>query len=284
MPSHPDFICIGSQKAGTGWLYDQAKTHPGAWMPPIKEVHYLTSSRGLGALKVKSARRLQNRFGDGAEVPPEERRDYEFLRRASEINAKGEPNLAEYASLFEPAGELTTGDISPGYYKLKKNDIAEVAKGLPKCRFPFLLREPVGRWWSQVNMKVRHGVVDAVILSDAVAFEKYTRLVAASTPSFQSEVIMRWRKVVGEDRFRVFLMDDLIADPEGYRRAVFGFVGLDGDLCTVEAGSNSKASLAKDTVPEAHRAFLTGFFSEERAKLMRLVPAAEAAWSAKQAA
>jgi hypothetical protein len=39
--SGPDFICIGMQKAGTGWLFDQLQYHPDFWMPPIKEIHYL---------------------------------------------------------------------------------------------------------------------------------------------------------------------------------------------------------------------------------------------------
>ena len=31
--SGPDFICIGMQKAGTRWLYQQLRGHPEFWMP-----------------------------------------------------------------------------------------------------------------------------------------------------------------------------------------------------------------------------------------------------------
>ena len=41
LPVGPDFICIGMQKAGTGWAYDQLQYHPDFWMPPVKEIHYL---------------------------------------------------------------------------------------------------------------------------------------------------------------------------------------------------------------------------------------------------
>ena len=41
----PDFICIGAQKAGTRWLFDQLAFHPGFWMPPVKELHYLNRSK-----------------------------------------------------------------------------------------------------------------------------------------------------------------------------------------------------------------------------------------------
>ena len=36
----PHFLCIGSQKAGTSWLFEQIRQHPDIWMPPIKELHY----------------------------------------------------------------------------------------------------------------------------------------------------------------------------------------------------------------------------------------------------
>jgi hypothetical protein len=36
----PDFFCVGAQKGGTSWLYQQLQSHPDFWMPPIKELHY----------------------------------------------------------------------------------------------------------------------------------------------------------------------------------------------------------------------------------------------------
>jgi len=39
IPGGPDVICIGMEKAGTGWLYDQLAHADGAWMPPIKELN-----------------------------------------------------------------------------------------------------------------------------------------------------------------------------------------------------------------------------------------------------
>ncbi|MEM7200738.1 MAG: sulfotransferase [Planctomycetota bacterium] len=36
----PHFLCIGTQKAGTTWLYHNLDRHPQVWMPPVKEVFY----------------------------------------------------------------------------------------------------------------------------------------------------------------------------------------------------------------------------------------------------
>lgn len=36
----PDFICIGAQKAGTTWLYENLKQHPEIMLNETKELHY----------------------------------------------------------------------------------------------------------------------------------------------------------------------------------------------------------------------------------------------------
>ncbi|CAN0584770.1 unnamed protein product, partial [Laminaria digitata] len=42
MASHPDFICIGAQKAATTWLYQSLKARPDIFLPVIKELHYFS--------------------------------------------------------------------------------------------------------------------------------------------------------------------------------------------------------------------------------------------------
>ena len=49
-PKGPDFICIGAQKAGTTWLYENLNGHPDVWMPPVKEFHYFNRVRANEAL------------------------------------------------------------------------------------------------------------------------------------------------------------------------------------------------------------------------------------------
>ena len=45
----PDFLCIGAQKAGTTWLYENLRANPQIYFPPMKEVHFwdLFEERGL---------------------------------------------------------------------------------------------------------------------------------------------------------------------------------------------------------------------------------------------
>ena len=41
----PHFLCIGAQKAGTTWLYDNLKDHPEVWLAPVKEIFYFDGAR-----------------------------------------------------------------------------------------------------------------------------------------------------------------------------------------------------------------------------------------------
>ena len=35
-----NFLGIGAQKAGTSWLYEMLKLHPGVTLPAVKEIHF----------------------------------------------------------------------------------------------------------------------------------------------------------------------------------------------------------------------------------------------------
>jgi hypothetical protein len=269
-PLRPQFICVGAQKSGTAWLYDQARSHPRIWMPPVKEIGYY--GRGFGQLKKIAEKRLR-RSGRHAD-----QRAVEFLRRASQIGERRETTLAEYVGLFEPAGTLITGISSPLYEMLREDMISQLASELPSCRFLYLLREPIGRMWSQVNMEVRNGKAPMAALTQIEEFQQLIRLSRYETRSFPSQVISRWRDVVGNERFRVFVMDDLSGDAVAYRRSVFAHIGVDGDECTIAADFNKKAKHPKAPMPDSYRTFLLDYFGQEYEHLAQLVDIERLSW------
>src|SRR5687767_2912048 len=90
MADGPDFLCIGAQKAATGWLYDQLSWHPQVWVGPLKELHVFDTPPHPGPLR--KARGQLNKLGRigleqrnrerAAELrPPMTARDVEFLQR-----------------------------------------------------------------------------------------------------------------------------------------------------------------------------------------------------------
>jgi hypothetical protein len=262
---HPEFICVGAQKAGTRWFYDQACRHPKIWMPPIKELRYFLP--GFPAVQNR-ARLLLSR---ALERPNSDRtasaRKIAFLRRL--IAAERDPNggLAEYVGLFEPAGDRMTGDVSPGYHILGRERIAAIAAALPRCKFLYFIRDPIDRLWSAANMMVREKRAAPLVLTDKTVFAKEIAQPYFVDYSFQSDGIERWRDGVGRDRFRVFAMEDLRVDPVAYRREVFAFLGLDADEADIEAAYNRKEGNDKVPMPAEFRPLLTEYFSKEYERL-----------------
>src|SRR4051794_10997820 len=144
----PDFLCIGAQKAGTGWLYEQLRAHPDFWMPPVKELHYFD--------REWRKPRVENRFENALRETRDES-DRTFLHRAVELFGQPELSLPGYSALFEPTADKITGDITPGYSVLPEERIEMILQHLPNVQMVFLARDPVERAWSQLSMWIRHG-------------------------------------------------------------------------------------------------------------------------------
>ena len=124
--ARPDFLCVGAQKGGTSWLYQQLASHPDFWMPPIKELHYFDK---LSRTKAAPPR-------------PRDERDLCFLERIKGLSAESHIALENYARLFEPKGSLLSGDISPTYSMLNDEIIERVASYFPNLKVIFLARDP----------------------------------------------------------------------------------------------------------------------------------------------
>ncbi len=149
--AQPDFLCVGAQKGGTSWLYQQLASHPDFWMPPIKELHYFDK---LSRTKAAPPR-------------PRDERDLCFLERIKGLSAKSHIALENYARLFEPKGSLLSGDISPTYSMLNDEIIERVVSYFPNLKVIFLARDPVDRAWSQLSMGVRLGMISPFDVTDS---------------------------------------------------------------------------------------------------------------------
>src|SRR5205085_831376 len=112
----PDFLCMGAQKAGTGWLYEQLRNHPDFWMPPMKELHYFDRIAGNSPAErsLPLARKEQDRLRIARERA-DDQRDEEFLKQFERLSGNLSLDVEGYAALFDPKRDLISGDITPGY-------------------------------------------------------------------------------------------------------------------------------------------------------------------------
>ena len=266
--SGPNFLCVGAQKAGTGWLYEQLRDHPDFWMPPVKELHFFDRITGSGeALSERSvpyARKNEERI-DIARLRARDDRDRRFLDQFTILWAHDAPDLNEYARLFESKGHLISGDITPGYSILPESTIAKIATRFPTTTVILLARDPVERAWSQLSMYVRRGLIERFDPNDLERITEHLNRPEIFSRSHPSQTVRHWQSHLSAGRFRVFFFDDLQRDPVHLRASIVTVLGGDPNKTSdvVAPDYNAKAQKEKMPLSESVRAHLARFFEDE---------------------
>lgn len=158
---------IGAQKAGTSWLFDFLDTHPDCHCTATKELHYFDMLHSMqerghygGRIDLmtslcgrvsRTPRPGNQRFLDRIE------RVIEQLRMYSGVPG----DHANYVSFLTRghSGQKILVDITPSYGTLDRVAFADM-DSLGPAKFVFILRDPVDRLWSQINMLVQDGGKD----------------------------------------------------------------------------------------------------------------------------
>jgi hypothetical protein len=215
-------VGIGVQKAGTSWWYELIADHPGVFAGDgiHKERHYLSH------------------FGTRAFGPREVERYHGWFPR--------------------PPG-TKTGEWTPDYLGFPW--VAPLlARAAPHARLLVLLRDPVERFRSGLDFRLRQGAPDdEATVADAVRQGFYARALAGYRDHFP------------DDQILVLQYERCVADPEGQLRETYSFLGLDD--YTPEAlrrpvnTSGRKRRLDDDTVRR-----LVDVYAADVEDLTRLVP------------
>ena len=281
----PDFICIGMPRAGTGWLYDQLKHHPDFWLPPVKELDYLNHSKPplanvrknyeLGKADPERMREKARRHR-----PQWDDRDFAFLDDAVAL-ARRERDIARYAALFRHKGALKSGDITPRYCLLTADVIAEIAEKLPRLKVIYLVRDPIARAWSHVNLIYGRDRFDTALLEDTVAFAEFAdNHPALLDASRAARTLESWKGAAPQLPFRCFLLDDIAREPERTRREILEFLDADPGKASAHLapGHNRKGGKAALEMPDAIRDVLRDRLAEEVRACASLLGGAARSW------
>ena len=260
----PDFMCIGLQKAGTRWLYQQLRMHPDFWMPPIKELHFFDkrfeSERGLEKIRRESERASQ-KVRNGSATPIESK-DYLFFQL---VASRGQDQLSLdwYECLFDPKGALISGDITPAYSILQEHTIKEIHSRFPKMKVILLLRDPVERLWSQLCMQWRRNEISAEDLSDRdwVRARVLTRS-AHIERMYPTKIWRRWGTSFEPQNMGFWFLEDIAGAPLDTVSSIVEFIG-GSPVSELKLGVNTKASDKKLKLSEYVRAELAQILDEE---------------------
>jgi len=242
-PRPPDFVGIGTQKAGTTWLHRWLRRHPQVWVPLLKEVHYfdqvhLPGSAGRAPIV---RRRAVARRARWLETRPEGDPEAEDVRAF----AADEVDDDWYRSRFALARrDQVCGEITPSYCLLPPEGIEHALRLKPELRAIFLMRDPIERTWAGARLRMRLDQVDgARVGRDFEAFCLQSQnLQRVDYPA----ILERWSGLLGEARIRGWFLDDIRERPLSILREGCEFLGVDGDeahFSGVEEAVNSDPAM-----------------------------------------
>jgi hypothetical protein len=246
----PDFLCIGAHKAGSTWLYQQLDSHPDFWMPPVKELHYFDQL---------------SRVQRAAHPRCRDERDLQFLDGLKRLSTEPGIDLENYGRLFEPKASLLSGDISPNYSTLSDGVIRRVVKYFPNLKVIFLARDPVERVWSHLSMEVHYRQIEPFDVTNIDEINRNLLRRGMLLRSYPSAVVVRWKRYVHPEQFRVYFFDDLQSNPAELRRSILRFLGANPDKpgSRLMADYNSWTTMEKLPLTNKVRSHLAKFFKKE---------------------
>ncbi|MFC6689687.1 sulfotransferase family protein [Jhaorihella thermophila] len=222
-PRSPDFFCIGAQKAGTTWLYENLRRHPGIWMPPIKELQYFNHVHVPGHRSWTQWHRDSHALRllkTHLQAPDPNLRYIRLLARITD------PAIGDdwYRSIFAFAENTTLcGEMTPEYSILPDEGIAHLRAVAPTARAIFIMRDPIDRCWSHIRMIHRNNASTDMTLEEAARFDDVH--VRADYPA----IIDRWRAHLDARDLHLSFFDDIGTRPAALFGEVLEFLGLDFD-------------------------------------------------------
>jgi hypothetical protein len=222
----PNFLIIGAQKAGTSSLYYYLKQHPDVYMSPVKEPHFFAIEGGRANFR-----------SPGAEAG---------------INRKSVADSKEYEALFDGArGEKAIGEASTSYLYSPEAP-GRVEDHLPEAKFIAVLRDPAERAYSTFLALRLGGREPLEDFSHALEAEReriesgWEHIWHYKNLGFYHDQLSRYGEALEEGRMRIYLYEDLSADPRGVVRDAYRFLGVDDSFVPDTAQRHNMSGVSKN--------------------------------------
>lgn len=226
-PPLPNFLIVGTGKAGTTSLYSYLRQHPQIYMSPVKEPGYFASEIRAGALSEPLRRHLALQtlalpklLNDGKPVKP-------FGWIAAEWE--------DYLRLFQGVnGEKAIGEASAAYL-WSATAAASIHASLPDARIIMILRDPAERAFSQYLHQLSVGLTGATFRQhlEACARDGGGKL-SVSYPFLEiglyHQQVKRFLDLFPRDRIRIYWYEEAWRQPANLLSDVFQFLDVDAEF------------------------------------------------------
>ncbi|GAA1731245.1 hypothetical protein GCM10009809_28440 [Isoptericola hypogeus] len=187
----PNFLLLGAQRAGTAWLEQHLSAHPDVFMAPISQGPILSGRKRIENPKSRAA--YLKVFADAGQQRWRGQRSFLYFWTSE-------------GDRFDP----------------RREDSAAIVRDYLPDDAPLLvsLRDPVSRaisaYW--------HAVVLGKVAAGTSIFEAAGTRGILGIGAYERHY-RHWASMVGADRLKVLLHDDLVADPRGFLTQALGAIG-----------------------------------------------------------
>lgn len=256
----PNFFIVGAPKAGTTSLYHYLDQHPDVYMSPVKEPCHFSEEI-----------RLQN-FSEEMlpGVEADLRAQQEYLRGPMTEKRFGGVGMewADYLRLFENVkGETAIGEASV-LYLWSKTAARNIQLRVPNARILMVLREPVGRAFSEYMDGITAGALrgsfrDYIEACLSYRSEKLSLVRPSLELGLYSADVKRYLDRFSRKNVHIALYDDFQQGQAKVLAGIFDFIGVDSSF--------SPDTSHRYLVPQVPRALAFGYFLKKHQAWQRAV-------------
>ncbi len=235
----PEFFIVGQPKSGTTALYEMLKSHPGIYMPELKETRFFDREWHPGMTP----------------IDPDLSAEY-----ASDPHPD---TLAEYLDLFAGARpDQRAGEASPGYLRSPLT-AARIAEFEPDARIIAILREPASFLRSahlqllQDHVETEKDFRKAIAREELMRTQKPVLWYALERVEYVKQ-LRRYHALFPSQQVLVLIYDDFRADNEGTIRRVLSFLDVDATSEIAVTEANQTVLVRSPRVYELQRSLYLG--------------------------
>lgn len=288
----PDFIGVGTERAGTSWLFSMIAHHPQSWVPPLKELHFLdTIDPDVPSHEPRYRWHLTSRikhkaapFFDMRARPEFSKNNYAEYLLWDWNYFTGDVDFNWYQRLFSERftkGRIA-GEYTPAYCNISSELIAKLLDINPQMKFLMVFRHPQEQMRSSL---IQHFVMIENRTFESVSEEEmmdWLRSPFAQKKSNIRSIMDKWNEAVPKEQLFVGLYEEIKNAPEDLIHRTYEFLGLKTDFMPEKQYYQSKINtLTKPNyiIPQTVQDHIDEAFGPETAYVKQNYPELAKYWS-----
>lgn len=274
----PNFICIGSQRCGTSWLYKNLSRHQDIFLPPSKELHFFDAlnieRKGKEDYLVyrQKYRKMNRRFVLQNVYNIIFQKQNRHLSFDADFwwkyYTKSGGTLEWYTGLFQAAAAAgkVTGEITPAYSIMPDDVIQQMRRLSPALKLIYVLRNPIDRSFSQAirYFVKKHGRDFATVPQQEVI--EFLQSDCCCDRSDYLQNLRRYRNYFSEQELLVCFFDEIKLNPKEFLNRVCNFLEI-SPLEPEQVNQTAVGKLSNQRANPEIRQVLAEMYSDSIAQL-----------------